>query len=204
MILLFPSETLRADLIFASTNLERIALQPHRNRIDAEAHGEVVEDSLHAERCDRMPRRAHRTRLAGVHRDAALLHAGRANLVDVGSGECRASASSARIDAGCETRRAEGGQFERGQVSLRIAAELDLLERRRPVAHRDRLLAARQYQFHGGACHLRKARAHDSLDPGGELGTEPAAHVLANDAHLALRNSQRARECAPAAKHRLR
>src|SRR5439155_21887855 len=74
--------------------------------------------------------------------------------------------------------------FERGQRAVGACARAQLLDGRVAVAGVDVLLAPRQSAPDGATRALRELRGDERVVVGPVLRAEPAAHELADDAHL--------------------
>ena len=85
-------------------------------------------------------------------------------------------------------------RVERGDHAVGRDARLDLCGRRRPIAGDEVLFLAVEHQLHRRAGFLREPRADQAFGAERQLAAEAAAHVLADDADVGLRNRERAGE----------
>src|SRR4029079_10151068 len=104
------------------------------------------------------------------------------DLVDVGQREARRGAGAAG---------APRLGVERGDDAVSRYARLDVRRRRPAVSGGEMLFLAIEHQFDRRARLLRELRADQSLRAELQLAAEAAAHVLADDADVGLRNVQR-------------
>ena len=133
-----------------------------------------------------MSRRPHRPLLAGVGEHVLVGPAAIRDPIDIGQREARGRARAAR---------APRLGIERGDDAVGRDAGFDPRRRRRPIAGRQMLFLAIEHQLHRCVGVLREPGADEALAAHAQrLAAETAAHVLANDAHVGLRNAQRGGE----------
>ena len=128
-----------------------------------------------------MARRAHRPLLAGVDEDVLVRPAAVGDLIDVGQREARRRARAAR---------APRLGVERGDDAVGRHARLDPRRGRRTVAGGEVLFLAIEHQLDRRVRLLRQPRADQPFGAERQLAAEAAAHVLADDADVGLRNVQ--------------
>ena len=175
-----------------------VVAAPHLERIDLKLRGELVEQALHPERALDEPGRAERLHRRGVQLCAVL---DRVHVV-------------ARIE---HLHRAGGGReptvpaersdelaFERRQRAVGARSGTQLLDRRIAVAGVEILLAASERTLDGTACALRKLGRHVRVVACAVLRSEAAAHVVAHDSHLVLREVELLRDLVADAPDELR
>ncbi len=176
--------------------LRRQVLDPELDRIHLHLVRELVHHDLGDERTLRMSGRAHRALLAGVDEDVLVRAAAIRDLINVRQREAGGGARAAR---------APRLGLERGDHAVGRDAGFDLRCRRRPIAGRQMLFLAIEHQLDRRIGRLGELGADQPFGADAQrLAAEAAAHVLADDAHVGLRNAQRAGEVLPRAVDPLR
>ena len=77
--------------------LARVVLEPKFQRIHFQFHRQIVHDPFHAERGDRMTRRAERARLTRIDGHRGLFHASIGNRIDIRRGKTGPAATAGRM-----------------------------------------------------------------------------------------------------------
>ena len=174
----------------------RQVLDPELDRIHVHLVRQLIHHDLGVERALRMAGRPHRPLLAGVGEDVLVRAAAIRDPIDVRQREAGGGARAA-----CAPRFG----IERGDDAVGRNARFDPRRRRRPIAGCQMLFLAIEHQLDRRIRRLRQFGADQAFGADAQcLAAEAAAHVLADDAHVGLRNAQRAGEVLPRAVDALR
>ena len=166
--------------------LGRQVLDPELDRIHVHLVGELVHHDLGDERALRMAGRAHRPLLARVDEHVLVRPAAIRDPIDVRQREAGRRAGAAR---------APRLGVERRDDAVGRHAGFDARGGRRPIAGREMLFLAIEHQLDRRVGLLREPGADQAFGADAQrLAAKAAAHVLADDADVGLRNAERGRE----------
>src|SRR5262249_775285 len=188
LVAALPADGPGPRLVLEQADRARFVLPPQLEGIHAELLRQLVHGRLDGEGALRMAGRAQGRGGPGVREDVVLLdQAVRRVRIEGTRGPARARATR---DAG----RAERAGVDGGGHAVPLRPPPHRQERRRRVARAEVLLVAGQHELDRRARLLRELAGHArevrALRGGGQLRTEPAAHVVRDDGDVLAVDAQ--------------